>query len=231
MKAIRLKEKGKEPKVFNTNDALARYWRVSASDASHVLSVIKEYKRLCDEYNIESIDETDDFVMPQEYIDKGYKQIPCKGRLLFAANKEGEIISLVNGKIIKPLLCPDGYCRVVLNNKRYTVHRIIAKLFVPNPNGYPVVNHKNEVKDDNRAENLEWCTYSYNTCYGSGRKKCNSGCTPVRIKAIKDGKEFIFESMSEASRITGVDTKSIRHCLRGKRKTAKNFLFFLFVSC
>ena len=226
MKAIRLKEKGKEPMVFNTNDKLAAYWGVRPSDASQVMKVVDKYKSLCKKYNIESIEYTDDFVMPQEYIDKGYKRIQCAGRLIYAANKEGEIICIVNGKKMNYQLSPDGYNIVVMNCKRYTVHRIIAKLFVPNPNSYPIVNHKNEIKTDNRAENLEWCDNKYNTNYGQFKEKCSAGNTAVRIKAIKDGKEFIFESMSEASRITGVDTKSIRHCLRGKRKTAKNFLFF-----
>ena len=65
-----------------------------------------------------------------------------------------------------------GYCRVYLRrdstNKREDVyvHRIIAKLFIPNPNNYSDVNHINNIVDDNRVDNLEWMTHKDNLEYG-----------------------------------------------------------------
>src|SRR6185437_3742807 len=57
-----------------------------------------------------------------------------------------------------------GYVSVRLTadgrTRRYPLHRLIAKAFLPNPNNLPVVNHLNGVKTDNRVSNLEWCTYS-----------------------------------------------------------------------
>lgn len=60
----------------------------------------------------------------------------------------------------------DGYKLIGLhkNKKQYlkSVHRLVAEAFVPNPNNYHIVNHINEIKDDNRAENLEWVTTQEN---------------------------------------------------------------------
>ena len=50
---------------------------------------------------------------------------------------------------------------------------------------------------------------------------------PKRIRATKEGKEFIFESIGEASRVTGADAKTIRLCIKGISKTGKGFSFYL----
>lgn len=62
-------------------------------------------------------------------------------------------------------LCKDGV------HRKDAVHRLVAKAFLQNPNNYPMVNHKNEIKSDNRAENLEWCTSQYNLSYGTHNKR------------------------------------------------------------
>lgn len=63
----------------------------------------------------------------------------------------------------------DGYLRVVLSkdgiSKNYAVHRLVAQAFIPNPNNLEMVNHKDENRQNNNVENLEWCTRSYNQIY------------------------------------------------------------------
>lgn len=90
---------------------------------------------------------------------------------LYQASNLGRIKSLkrkgAKEKILKGFYDEFGYLRVALckNNeiKKYKVHRLIAITFISNPNNYKQVNHDNGIKDDNRVENLEWCTPSYNT--------------------------------------------------------------------
>lgn len=77
----------------------------------------------------------------------------------------------VKGMMLKPSLNKGkGYLRVSLSDghrkyKHYEVHRLVALHFVPGYKEGLVVNHKNEIKTDNRAENLEWCTFQYNLNY------------------------------------------------------------------
>lgn len=73
-------------------------------------------------------------------------------------------------RVLAPARHPHGYQQVTLckngKKERWLVHRLVAMTFLPNPEGLPCINHKNEVKDDNRADNLEWCTVAYNNTYG-----------------------------------------------------------------
>ena len=76
------------------------------------------------------------------------------------------------GKILKTQI-RKGYCDVGLHiegqrqPKIVKVHRLVAKAFIPNPNNYPLVNHKDENKQNNRVDNLEWCTQKENMEYMS----------------------------------------------------------------
>ena len=73
------------------------------------------------------------------------------------------------GKILKESECGTGYVRLTLNGKQYTKHRIIAKQFISNPNGYDEVDHINHNKTDNRIENLRWVSHSENNKNKSSR--------------------------------------------------------------
>ena len=68
-----------------------------------------------------------------------------------------------------------GYASVQLSkygkSKQLRVHRLVAQAFIPNPNNYPIINHKDENPSNNNIDNLEWCTPKYNTNYGNCKRK------------------------------------------------------------
>ena len=81
----------------------------------------------------------------------------------------GRIYLLLYGRIGKPFMNGNGYLGFVLRDSgtviKTTIHRIVAENFIPNPDKYPVINHKDENKTNNRIDNLEWCTQKYNVNY------------------------------------------------------------------
>lgn len=135
-----------------------------------------------------------------------------------------------------------GYLQVELAKdgakKMYTVHRLVATAFVENPNGYPLINHKDENKLNNKAENLEWCTSSYNARYSiekhpertqgrSGRKGCHyKGINSEKqiVQTTLDGTEIrVWENSRTVFLETGMSDWSISECCRGNRHKAYGF--------
>ena len=99
---------------------------------------------------------------------KGIYQVSNKGRVKRLArrvdNKDGSLNRNVIERILKPRFDKKGYVRVLLNDgKNYSIHRLVAFAFLGEPN--ECVHHINNIKDDNRVENLEWTTLSNNTKY------------------------------------------------------------------
>lgn len=80
----------------------------------------------------------------------------------YEITREGQVINKHTGKTLKPQPNDKGYGRVCIGKKFYFVHRLVAELYVPNPECKPQVNHINGDKADNRAENLEWVTNKEN---------------------------------------------------------------------
>lgn len=120
-----------------------------------------------------------------------------------------------------------GYCQVKLSkNSKVTtfrVHRLVAEVFVQNPLSKETVNHKNEIKTDNRAKNLEWMTPKENTNYGTRNERAGKASGMTRGKPIQQftqNGEFVAEywSAREASRQTKIPQGSISHCANGSRR-------------
>ena len=127
--------------------------------------------------------------------------------------------------------CGINYIDTGVVTKR--VHRLVAEAFIPNPNNYNIVGHKNNIKSDNRVENLYWTTTSENTqkAFDDGLAKNAKGVEdsqsiPVLMFCTKSNKLInSFGSISEASRETGIDKTTISRQARYKRPNRKEFYF------
>lgn len=139
-------------------------------------------------------------------------------------------VQLKRGKIIKPRKTWDNYIVVNLSKdgkmKTVKVHRLVAQAFLPNPDNLPQVNHKDEDKNNNTVDNLEWCTNLYNHRYGTCIKRiAASNCKPV-LQYTLDG-EFVreWESAKQAEREGEFMATVIAKCCKKKQKTHKGFIF------
>ena len=133
----------------------------------------------------------------------------------------------IGGVTIETQSDSEGYRRCTYApNKRDRVHRIVARAFIPNPEGKPQVNHRNGDKADNRAVNLEWCTAKENAQDASRNGLLNVEKPRNRkIVAIGSGRIAHFTSLKQAGLVLGIDPKNISKCLCGKRMTAGGYKF------
>ena len=90
-------------------------------------------------------------------------------------NDAGMTMNL-KGKILSAKVCGYRYAQVGLqkngSRKVYSVHRLVAQAFIPNPYNYDCVNHKDHNIENNCVDNLEWCTQEYNNQH----RKNTLGC-------------------------------------------------------
>lgn len=160
----------------------------------------------------------------------------------YSVSSEGRVRNDKTLRILKVGYNKDGYLNVKLwkngKEKNFLVHRLVAIMFLPNPENKPCVDHINCVRDDNRVENLRW---------SSQKDNCNNPLTRKRSSEARKGKRTgknnpmygrtgenhpnskkvicvttgkIYGSINEAERQTGVKQGDIIRCCRGKRKTA-----------
>ena len=130
--------------------------------------------------------------------------------------------------ILKAVKDKDGYLRVQLwkdgKRKMYAVHRLVAQAFLPNPNNLPIINHKDENKQNNKVENLEWCSISYNNTYNDRDKKVAEKLSKPVIAIDKiTGLILEFPSTQEAARHLRISQSHIWECCKGKRKSCGGF--------
>lgn len=175
---------------------------------------------------------------------------------LYQVSNLGKVKSLYFGKekILKPSKNKDGYLHVNLwkngKPKSFTSHKIVALAFIPNIQNLPQINHKNEIKTDNRVENLEWvspkenCNYGTikerksekmkgvnNPMYGKKRtaktkKKIGESLKKPILQFTKD-MVFIreFDSAKSASEELNINSSNIAQCCKNRYKTAGGYVW------
>ena len=154
----------------------------------------------------------------------------------------GNRCCLLKGKPRKPYYKSDGYLKITLSKnkkgKNYSVHRLVAEAFIPNPNDLPFIDHINTIRDDNKVENLQWCTQKENCNNPLTREHNKNRPKEVQEKRLatkrknqsyhceipvyyidEQGKKISFKSMSEAQRQTNVHHYSISLSIKKKRPT------------
>ena len=158
----------------------------------------------------------------------------------YDVTRDGRVFSKRTGKELKGCVDRAGYKKVSprINGIKYQlkVHRLVALKYLPNPNNFPQVNHKDGNKLNNNVENLEWCTAKHNIRHAHKTKLATNEHRKKKVKQIDPAtKEVIavYDSYREASRKTGISETNISAvCRRYKpknrpepRKTAGGFLW------
>lgn len=172
----------------------------------------------------------------------------------YSISSAGRVYSHINQKCLKPILTKYGYYRVHLAQGNgaiatVAVHRLVAGAFIPNPENKPTVNHINEIKTDNRIDNLEWATSYEQNVHGTRIQRVREH-TDYKARKIdysvvaakhdyfnmnKDQMKPVlqfdengtfvarFAGLTQAARAIGRSAGSLRRCLKGERRTCGGY--------
>lgn len=140
----------------------------------------------------------------------------------YQISKDGKVYNKIKQIFMKPNLSKYGYYRVGLTNangkKIISIHRLVAKAYLPNTLNKPQVNHINGIKSDNRLENLEWATREENMqhAYSNGLMKGFYEASNKIVINLNNG--VFYDCVTDASNSINMKYSTLRSMLQGHRK-------------
>lgn len=148
----------------------------------------------------------------------------------YLVSNYGRIKNIKRDKILKLDKNPDGYYRVDLYcngvKSHQKVHRLVANAFIKNPLNLDCVNHKDENKENNRIDNLEFCDYRYNINYGSRNKKVSKALSKKIFQLDSSGEIIkVWDSIISIEKELNISRCNIWRCCNGLNKTINGFMF------
>lgn len=141
------------------------------------------------------------------------KSSPVANHEVYTLFEDGRIHSGISDTFLKPRVNPNGYQVIVLNGDQLLLHRLVALHFLPNPYGFPQINHKDGDKTNNHLSNLEWCSASDNIEHAlkTGLRK---GFVHVNIRREMLERAICGESIADLAQELGNHPNTLSKMLR-----------------
>lgn len=178
--------------------------------------------------------------MEPDYSDELWKELPYNPNYMISSY--GRVWSTKSQKFLKPKrMDRTGHVGISIRNggrvRYFYLHRLMAELFIPNPDNLPIVRHLDDIPNHNVIDNLAWGTQADNwkDCYENGHTHFvtdeereigfRKTRKPIMGTNLKTGERIEFRSQNDAARILGLQQSNIWKVLNGERPHCGGWFF------